>query len=104
MSDGPILPGYYTVGPVLAADGRAAFWRDSRLYTAAADLTVTPHHSVPDSDGVDRMLLLDGGLLAFALSRHHHPRLMFVRTDLPGIDDGIWHCGEGNLNANPVHG
>jgi hypothetical protein len=102
-SDGPILSGYYTIGPVLAADGRVAFWRDGHLNTAGADLTVTTHHSVPDGDGVGSMLLLDGGLLAFALSRHSHPTLMFARTDLPGADRGIWHCGEGSLRANPVH-
>jgi hypothetical protein len=107
MTDGPVLPGHYTVGPVLAADGRVAFLRDGRLQAAAPDLSVTTHHAMPGRDGVDGMLLLDGGLLAFTT---HDDRpaargsgaLSFAHTDLPGPATGPWTGAEGGLRANPV--
>jgi hypothetical protein len=107
MTDGPVLPGSYTVGPVLAADGSIAFLRDGRLQAAAPDLTVTTHHAMPGRDGVGGMLLLDGGLLAFTT---HDDRpavtgsavLSFARSDLPGPATGPWTGAEGGLRANPV--
>jgi len=103
MTDGPVLPGYYTVGPVLATDGRMAFWRDSRLQSAAPDLTVSTRHTLLDQGGVDAMLLLDGGRLAFTLgAKGERQRLFFADSDLPGPAEGVWTCAEGNLRANPV--
>lgn len=107
MTDGPVLPGSYTVGPVLAGDGGIAFLRDGRLQAAAPDLTVTTRHAMPGRDGVDGMLLLDGGLLAFTT---HDARpavtgsavLSFARSDLPGPATGPWTGAEGGLRANPV--
>ncbi|HEX2312170.1 MAG TPA: hypothetical protein VHJ17_00425 [Thermomonospora sp.] len=102
MTDGPVLTGYHTIGPVLAADGRAAFWRDGRLQVVDRDLTVRTLHADPAWSGTDRMLLLDGGVLAFVLNRGDERRLVFARTGLPPMDGGAWPCGEGNLQANPV--
>jgi outer membrane protein assembly factor BamB len=107
MTDGAVLPGYYTVGPVLAEDGRVAFLRDGRLQVAAPDLTVTTRCVMPGREGVGGMLLLDGGLLAFTTHEAHPAAtgsgaLSFARTDLPGRAGGPWTGAEGNLRANPV--
>jgi outer membrane protein assembly factor BamB len=111
MTDGPVLPGYYTAGPVLAADGRVVFFRDGRLQATGPatvpDLTVTTHHALPGRRGVGGMVLLDSGLVAFTV---HDDRpavtgaevLLFARTDLPGPALGPWTGAEGNLQANPV--
>jgi hypothetical protein len=97
MTDGPMLPGYHTVGPVLSGDGRAAFWRDGRLQTADPELRITTLHK-DRQDGTGRMLLLDDGVLAFVLTTGLH----LVRTDLAPLDSGVWPCGEGNLRRNPA--
>ncbi|WP_119727547.1 hypothetical protein [Thermomonospora amylolytica] len=105
MTDGPVLPGYYTVGPVLSSDGRAAFFRDGRLQTVDPDLNVRTLHTAEGWEGTGRMLLLDGGLLAFTLTQDWKvgsSRFFFARTDLAPIDTGVWPCGEGNLQGNPV--
>jgi hypothetical protein len=104
MTDGPHLPGYYTVGPALSGDGRAAFWRDGRLQVIDADLSV---HTLceGEGEGVDRMLLLDGGRLFFVLTTDWTKgdgRLVIADTDLAPLDTGAWPCGEGDLHANPV--
>jgi hypothetical protein len=107
MTDGPVLPGYYTVGPVLAADGRVAFFRDGRLQATVSNQTVTSHHALPGRDGTGGMLLLDGGLLAFTIYDDRPAVtgsgvLSFARSDLPGPATGPWTGAEGNLRANPV--
>jgi outer membrane protein assembly factor BamB/cold shock CspA family protein len=106
MTDGPVLPGYHTVGPVLARDGRVAFFRDGRLQVAAPELTVTTGYVMPGREGVGGMLLLDGGLLAFTTHQAHPATgsgvLSFARTDLPGQAGGPWTGAEANLRANPV--
>ena len=104
MTDGPPLPGYYTVGPVLSGDGRAAFWRDGRLQTVDADLSVRTHCEA-EGEGVDRMLLLEGGRLFFVLTEDWakgENRLVIADTDLPPLDTGVWPCAESGLHANPV--
>ncbi|MGI8333826.1 hypothetical protein ACRYCC_28080 [Actinomadura scrupuli] len=104
MTDGPYLPGYYTAGPVLSGDGRAAFWRHDTLQLADPDLRV---HTLYEGagEGVDRMLLLEGGRLFFVLTRDWGKgdgSLVIARTDLAPLDTGAWPCGEGGLHANPV--
>jgi hypothetical protein len=104
MTDGPYLPGYYTVGPVLSGDGRAAFWRDGRLQILDADLSV---HTVCEGEGqgAGRMLLLAGGRLFFALTTdwaRGNGNLVVADTDLASRDTGVWPCGESDLHANPV--
>ncbi|MBC6461977.1 hypothetical protein [Actinomadura sp. HBU206391] len=102
MTDGPCLPGYYTSGPVLSGDGRAAFWRDGALQIVDPDLRV---HTVceGEGEGVDRMLLLEDGRLFFVLTKDRGgSTLVIARTDLAPLDTGAWPCGEGDLRGNPV--
>ncbi|WP_433444655.1 hypothetical protein [Nonomuraea sp. CA-141351] len=104
MTDGPYLPGHYTVGPVLSGDGRAAFWRDGKLHIIDADLSV---HVLceGEGEGVDRMLLLEGGRLFFVLTTDWAKgdgSLVIADTDLAPLDTGVWPCGESDLHANPV--
>ncbi|WP_344889386.1 hypothetical protein [Actinomadura meridiana] len=104
MTDGPPLPGYYTVGPVLSGDGRAAFWRDGKLQIGDVDLSVRTVCE-GEGEGVERMLLLDGGRLFFVLTNDWATgdgRLVMVETDLPALDTGVWPCGESDPHANPV--
>lgn len=104
MTDGPYVSGYYTVGPVLSGDGRAAFWRDGRLQIIDPDLSV---HTLweGEGEGVDRMLLLEGGRLFFVLTTDRakgEGGLVIADTDLAPLDTGVWPCGESDLHANPV--
>jgi outer membrane protein assembly factor BamB len=104
MTDGPYLPGYYTTGPVLSGDGRAAFWRDGTLQIVDPDLHVRTLCE-GEGEGVDRMLLLEGGRLFFVLSRDlakGDSTLVIAHTDLAPLDTGAWPCGEGGLHGNPV--
>lgn len=102
MTDGPRLPGYYTAGPVLSGDGRAAFWRDGKLQIMKEDLSVRTL-CTGEGEAFDRMLLLEGGRLLFVLSGAEGGGLVIADTDLPRLDTGAWPCGESNLNGNPVH-
>lgn len=105
MTDGPMLPGYHTVGPVLGGDGRAAFWRDGRLQVTGPDLSVRTLYEDHAQGGTDRMLLLDDGLLVFVLTGDRATgkrTVVFAQTDLVPLDTGPWPCGEGNLQGNPV--
>lgn len=104
MTDGPYLRGYYTVGPVLSGDGRAAFWRDGKLQIIDPDLSL---HTLCEGagEGVDRMLLLEGGRLFFVLTTDRAKgdgSLVVADTDLAPLDTGVWPCGESDLHANPV--
>jgi hypothetical protein len=105
MTDGPYLPGYYTAGPVLSGDGRAAFWRDGTLQIIDPGLHVRTLYE-GEGEGVDRMLLLEGGRLFFILTgewARGDSALVIARTDLAPLDTGAWPCGEGDLHGNPVH-
>ncbi|MBB4772283.1 hypothetical protein [Actinomadura livida] len=104
MTDGPFIPGYYTVGPALGGDGRAAFFRNGELQIVDPDLSV---HTLwkGEGEGVGRMLLLEQGRLFFVLTSDWakgDARLVIADTDLPPMDTGVWPCGESNLQANPV--
>lgn len=105
MSDGPVLTGYDTAGPALSRTGTAVFWRDGALRAAGPELAVRTLYSNPGWTDVERVLLLDDGLVAFFGHREGDfstCRLMLLRTDLGPLDDGAWPCGEGNVRANPV--
>jgi hypothetical protein len=106
MTDGPHVPGYYTVGPVLSGDGRAAWWRGGELALADPDLNVnTAYEGAKEDEGVDRMLLMEGGRLFFVLTRdwvRGTSALVIAHTDLAPLDTGAWPCGEGGLPGNPV--
>lgn len=105
MTDGPGLPDWHTVGPVLSTDGRAAMWRDGRLQVIGPDLSVGTLCHDDGWTGHRNMLLLDGGRLAFVLRREGvagSDRLVLAHTDLGALDDGVWPCAEGSLRANPV--
>ncbi|WP_165970418.1 hypothetical protein [Actinomadura sp. 6K520] len=104
MTDGPLLSGYYTVGPALSGDGRAALFRDGELQTVATDLSLRTLWK-GEGEGVGRMLLLARGRLFFVLTTDWakgDAELVVAHTDLPPLDTGAWPCGESNLQANPV--
>lgn len=109
MSDGPVLPGFPTCGPVLSRDGRAAFWRDGQLQVLDPDLSIHTLHRDGDASGSRTMLLLDEGCLAFMLARDRPTggsgsALVLASTNLAALDDGPWPCRQGNLHCNPVVG
>jgi hypothetical protein len=100
LSDGPVLAGYNTTHPALDRDGTAVFWRDGKLLTVDAELTLAELFSEKGASSVymSRTLLLDDGVVAFALNGD----LLIFRTDLGPLEDSVWPCGDGNLNGNPV--
>jgi hypothetical protein len=100
LRDGPALDGHGTTHPALDRDGTAVFWRDGRLLTVDAGLTLHELFSEKDDGAVylGRILLLEDGIVAFPLN----DELLMFRTALGPLEDSAWPCGEGNLNGNPV--
>lgn len=97
---GPLLEGYYTSYPVIAADDRVAFWRNGQLNIIDAQM----RHSVVWRDSAlaevgnwNRTLLSDDGVLIVGLERE----LLFFATDLPKVAVSPWPCGAGNMRGNP---
>jgi hypothetical protein len=100
MHDGPPLTGYYTTYPALDAHGTATFWRDGTLL--AIDARLHPHELFTTTDErsvMSRVLLLDRGIVAFALDNE---LLLFNNTGLAPLADGPWPCADGNICGNPV--
>ena len=104
LRDGPPLNEYYTTYPALDADGTTVFWRDDKLQAVDADLRTRVLLAHPGrQDGrlivTSRVLLLDDGVVAFALD----DELLIVRdTGLAALDTGPWPCADGNIHGNPV--
>jgi hypothetical protein len=100
LSDGPRLAGYHTTLPALDRNGTAVFWRNGRLLTADADLTLHELFTAKDEHtfSTGRVLLLEDGIVAFNLSQE----LFIFRTTLGPLEDSAWPCGEGNINGNPA--
>jgi hypothetical protein len=99
LSGGPVVAGHDTTHPALDGQGNAVFWRDGRLLAVDAELAVRELHSAKDDVSVaSRVLLLEGGIVAFALDGE----LVIFRTGLGELEDSIWPCADGNLNGNPV--
>lgn len=100
MDEGPDVNGYYTAYPALDADGTAVFWRNGALTTVDHDLDRRDLYSAADDRAVmSRTLLLDDGIVAFALGDE---LLIFRDTGLAPLAAGPWPCAEGNLRGNPV--
>lgn len=98
---GPRLPGYYTTHPVLAGDGRAAFFRAGRLFVVDAELKVAVLVEEPEHEGTavgSRTLLLDDGRIVFGVN----DELWFVETDLTPMASAPWPCGSQTAGANPA--
>ncbi|GAA1961785.1 hypothetical protein [Kitasatospora viridis] len=99
LVDGPALTGYYTSYPALDSAGTAVFWRDGKLLAVDSSLTQHEYFATDDSRNViSRILLLDAGLVAFALDSE----LLLIQTPLRPLASGSWPCGDGNLHGNPV--
>jgi len=101
MRRGPALTGYYTSYPALDSDGTAVFWRDGRLHAIDRDFQARELFALEDDKRavISRILLLNGGRLAFSL----HDELFILRsTDLGQLDSGVWPCADGGLHGNPV--
>jgi hypothetical protein len=91
VTDGPVLPNEDGKGPALSRDGTAVFWRADALHVAGPDLALRTLYRERGWTGRDRILLLDGGVLAFVLGRDHpgdERRLVLVPTNLGPLDDG----------------
>jgi hypothetical protein len=80
---GDEIPGYYSSNPVLAEDGRIAFWRDDSVYCTDDSLNVT---RLCHAKGfANRLLLTNEGLLIFPLTSRDEPRstsLCLFHSDL----------------------
>lgn len=100
LLDGPALSGFYTTYPALDSNGTTVFWRDGRLVVVDAGFQLRELFAKADDRAVmSRVLLLAGGQVVFALDSE---LLIFRDTGLGPLDDGVWPCGDGNLNGNPV--
>jgi hypothetical protein len=70
------------------------FWRDGRLLTVNSDFELRELFASDNQRLVmSRILLLDQGPVAFALSDE---LLLFRDTGLGPLDTGTWPCGDGN--------
>ena len=80
---GDEIPGYYTSRPVLADDGRIAFWREDTLYSADDHLAVK---RLCRAEGfASELVLTEGGLLVFPLVSRDEKRsteLCLFQSDL----------------------
>jgi hypothetical protein len=100
LSDGPALTGYHTTHPALDRNGTAVFWRNGKLLTIDAGLTLHELFSEKSefTFHMSRILLLEDGIVAFALNGE----LFIYRTALGPLEDSVWPCGDCNLNGNQV--
>jgi hypothetical protein len=99
VTRGPALSGCYTAHPALDRNGTAVFFRDGRLVSVDARFRLEDlfHVRAPNA-AMGRILLLDGGIVAFTLGGE----LLIFRTGLAALEESIWPCGDGNVQGNPV--
>lgn len=99
ITAGPALPARSTAHPAMDASGAAVLLAGGSLLSVSADLAAEELWNGPaDEFAADRVLLLDGGLVACALGEE----LLIFRTSLGPLSSGPWPCASGNLRGNPV--
>lgn len=99
ITDGPQLPARSTAHPALDISGSAVLLAGGALMSVTTDLTTQELWRGPaDEFAADRVLLLDGGLVACGFGE----QLLIFRTSLGPLSEGSWPCASGNLRANPV--
>ena len=99
VTTGPDLPARSTAHPAMDVSGSAVLLSGGRLVSVSGDLASEDLWRGPaDEFAADRVLLLDGGLVACALGEE----LLIFRTSLGPLSGGSWPCASGNLRGNPV--
>lgn len=98
--NGAALSGYYTSYPALDDEGTAVFWRDGAVRAVDRDLKMRDLLVLSAERSVaSRVLLLDGGRVVLALNDEV---FILEETGLGALNGGVWPCGDGGLQGNPV--